>query len=174
MLALRFLRWKNGHIVLPYPRVLHKEVFPLQHHGIDALGYESTINGYFLYIIEVMASIDQNHPPTTVKDHLSQILDETLNIPASPRLLKDLQTVHDEATEQHKDILNGFITADMDCTISNGNSVIATPLLVKRFNEYDTKDWAPFLDKYNRSSRQPSASRSCSLLLSAMTPFREC
>jgi len=146
VLALRLLHWKKSSMTVPYPRVLHKEVFQLQHHGIDALGYELTTNGHLLYVIEVMASVDLDHPPTTVKDHYGQILDETLNVDRSPRLLRDLQTAHDESDDTHKDVLNGFITAVIDGTISNGVSVVATPLLVRRFNEHNANDWAPFVN----------------------------
>jgi len=146
ILALRLLQWKKGSVAIPYPRVLHKEVSQLQHHGIDAIGYELTTSGHLLYVIEVMASVDLNHPPTTVRDHLSQILDETLNVNRSPRLLRDLQIAHDESDDSHKDVLNGFITAVIDGTISNGISVVAAPLLVRRFNEHDANDWLPFVN----------------------------
>jgi hypothetical protein len=150
---------------------LHKESFPLQHHGIDALGYESTPEGYSLYVVEIMASVEHNHPPTTVKDHLTQILDSTLNVPRSPRLLQDLQTVHDEANDQHKDVLNGFITIVMDGTISSENSVVAVPLLVKRFNEHDPKDWNPFAGKTQAFEQAAIPSRILFLTLECHDSF---
>lgn len=147
VLALRLLQWKRSSIVLPYPRVLHKEVFTLQHHGVDALGYEPTTNGYVLYVIEIMASADLDHPPTTVSNHLRQLLDSTLNVEQSPRLLRDLQTVHDESADSHKDILNGFITVVLEGSFSDSGSVVAMPLLVRRFREHGAADWTPFINK---------------------------
>jgi len=147
VLALRLLQWKKSGVVLPHPRVLHKEVFQPQHHGIDAIGYEITTDGYILYVIEIMASVDLNHPPTTVRDHLDQIFDKTLNVDKSPRLLRDLRTIHDESDVSHKDVLNGFIIAVIDGSISNSNSIVAAPLLVRRFDEHNAADWVPFMNK---------------------------
>jgi len=171
IIALRMLRWRHGQIVLPYPRVLHKESFRLQHHGIDALGYESTSEGFILYIIEIMASVDSDHPPTTVRDHLTQLLDNTLNINRSPRLLQDLQTVHGESEDAHKDILNGFITAVIEGTISGSNSVIATPLLVRRFNEFHIDDWKPFMDSSHSFGTAAIPSQICFLTVECHDSF---
>ena len=147
VLALKVLRWKEQEIVLPYPRALHKESFKLQHHGIDALGYREDPEGYYtLYVIEVMASVENNHPPTTVKRHLNQILPETLNAPDSERLLQDLQTVHDESSDEHRSVLNGFIIATLDGALSSTDSVMATPVLIRRYGEFHENDWAPFLE----------------------------
>lgn len=145
VLALRVLKWKEQELVLPYPRVLHKESFQLQHHGIDALGYSEDSEGYTLYVIEVMASVENNHPPATVKQHLNQILPETLDAPVPERLLRDLQTVHDESSDEHKNILNGFMIATLDGTLSSTGSVMATPVLIRRHGEFHEDDWAPFL-----------------------------
>ena len=146
VLALKVLEWKEQELVLPYPRVLHKESFKLQHHGIDALGYREDPEGYYtLYVIEIMASVENNHPPVTVKRHLNQILPETLNAPDPERLLQDLQTVHDESSDEHRSILNGFIIATLDGALSSTDSVMATPILIRRHGEFHENDWTPFL-----------------------------
>jgi len=144
VLALRVLEWTEKELVLPCPRVLHKESFQLQHHGIDSLGYRKDSEGYTLYVIEVMASAENNHPPATVKQHLNQILPETLDAPNPERLLRDLQTIHDESSDEHRNVLNGFIIATIDGKLSSTDSVMATPVLVRRYGEFHEKDWGPF------------------------------
>lgn len=94
-----------------------------------------------------MASVEANHPPNTVKDHLKQILPDTLDAPEPERLLNDLRTVHDESSDEHKDILNGFIIATCDGSICYENSVIAAPVLIRRFDEFRLEDWKPFIEE---------------------------
>ncbi len=171
IIALKLLQTKNDNIVLPFPRVLHKETFTLQHHGIDALGYEVKANGYILYVIEIMASIDGNHPPTVVGEHLTQLLDRTLNVNKAPRLLKDLRTVHDESEATHKDILNGFITVIIEENITDDSSVVATPLLVRRFNEFNPSDWMPFKDKTSEFENAIIPSQICFLAVECHDSF---
>ena len=147
VLSLEALKWSESGLVLPYPRVLHKESYTLQHHGIDSLGYTEQNGEYTLYIIEVMASVDSNHPPQTVKDHLKQLLPDTINAPSLDRLLKDLQTVHDESKDdKDRNVLNGFIVAALNGSLSRNQAVIASPVLIRRFNEFDKNDWKPFID----------------------------
>jgi len=146
VLALEVLKWSESGIVLPYPRVLHKEFFSLQHHGIDSLGYIEQNGEFTLYVIEVMASVDSKHPPKTVKDHLNQILPDTINAASFDRLLKELQTIHDESKDdKDKNVLNGFIVATLNGSLSQNQAVIASPILIRRFNEFDESDWGPFI-----------------------------
>ena len=147
VLSLEVLKWSEAGFELPYPRVLHKESYPLQHHGIDSLGYTEQNGEYTLYIIEVMASVDSAHPPRTVKDHLKQILPDTINAPSLERLLKDLQTVHDEAKDdKDRTVLNGFIVAALNGSLSKNQAAIASPVLIRRINEFHENDWKPFID----------------------------
>jgi len=135
-------------IVFPCPRVLHPEMPHLQHHGIDILAYECDPNGrHTLFAVEVMASVDQRHPPSTVGDHLTQLLDNTLNETSADRLVRDLSTVHDEAqTDEDRAVLNGFIVAAVDGSLSDTQSVVAMPVLLRRYGEFDNGDWKPFRD----------------------------
>jgi hypothetical protein len=147
VLALQVLKWKEKDLIFPYPRVLHKESFRLQHHGIDAIGYKKNSDEYTLYVIEVMASVEDKHPPATVRDHLTQILPDTLDAAEPERLLNDLQTLHDESSDEHKDIINGFIIATYEGSFSSSASVVATPILIRRFDEFHRDDWVPFTQK---------------------------
>ncbi len=147
VLALQALKWKEKNLVTPYPRVLHKESPMLQHRGVDAMGYTKNGDKYTLFLIEVMASAENRHPPATVKDHLKQLLTDTLDAPEHVRLLNDLQTLHDESSDEHRDILNGFIIAACEGSLSSSDSVVAVPVLVRRFEEFDEKDWKPFIRK---------------------------
>lgn len=147
VLALQALKWKEKDLIFPYPRVLHKEAYRLQHHGIDAIGYKKNADEYTLYVIEVMASVEDRHPPATVKDHLIQILPDTLDAAEPERLLMDLQTLHDESSDEHKDILNGFIIATYEGSFSSSDSVVAAPVLIRRFDEFHKNDWKPFIQK---------------------------
>jgi hypothetical protein len=47
ILALQVLKWKEKDLIFPYPRVLHKESYRLQHHGIDAIGYKKSLMNLF-------------------------------------------------------------------------------------------------------------------------------
>lgn len=147
VLALEVLKWSESGLELPYPRVLHKESLPLQHHGIDSLGYTEQNGEYTLYVIEVMATVDTKHPPKTVKDHLKQILPNTLNAPSFNRLLNDLRTIHDESKDdKDRNVLNGFIIATLNGSLSHNQAVIASPVLIRRFNEFNENDWKPFIE----------------------------
>jgi len=133
-------------VKFPWLRVLHKERVPLQHHGIDMLGYILDTGGYILCVVEVMASVESAHPPSTVSQHKDQLLNDTLNQPGAMRLLEDLQTVHDEAAnDADKGILNGFVVALVTGKLVADRSVIALPVLVRRNSEFSTSDWNPFL-----------------------------
>jgi len=147
VLALQALKWKEKDLILPYPRVLHKESYRLQHHGIDAIGYKKNSDEYTLYVIEVMASVENRHPPATVKDHLKQMLPDTLDAAEPGRLLMDLQALHGESSDEHKDILNGFIIAILEESFSSSDSVMAAPVLIRRFDEFHKNDWKPFTQK---------------------------
>lgn len=154
VVALEVLKWSEQGLELPYPRVLHKESFSLQHHGIDSLGYTERNGEFTLYVIEVMASVDSSHPPQTVKDHLKQILPDTLNAPSPKRLLQDLQTIHDESREDtDKNVLNGFIVATLNGALEQNQAVMASPVLIRRFNEFDKNDWKPFSDNTTEFER---------------------
>ena len=159
VLAIRVLEQAVPDLVLPYPRVLHKESYPLQHHGIDLLGYRKENGEHLLYVIEVMASAQDAHPPQTVRDHRRQLLEETLNAPDAKRLLRDLQFVHDEADGTHRSVLNGFIIALLDTSGNNGHAVVAGAVLVVRTNCFDQKDWGPFSEhtKLFEQARIPSS-----------------
>jgi hypothetical protein len=144
VLASQALKWKEKELIFPYPRVLHKENYKLQHHGIDLIGYKKNSNEFILYIIEIMSSVENKHPPSTVTDHLKQILPNTLDADKPERLLNDLQTLHDESSDDHKDILNGFIIATLAGSFSS-DSVRAVPVLIRRFDEFHKNDWKPFI-----------------------------
>jgi hypothetical protein len=151
VLALEVLKWSETRLELPYPRVLHKESFRIQHHGIDSLGYVNFDGEYTLYVIEVMATVDAKHPPQTVKDHLEQILPNTLNEPSLKRLLYDLRTVHDESNNNRdRDVLSGFIIAALNGLLSQNQAVIASPVFIRRFNEFNEKDWKPFIESKSK------------------------
>jgi len=131
-------------IVIPYPRVLHKELKGNQHKGIDLLGYIDTQNGHILLIIEIMASVDDNYPASTVRDHLKQLLDDTLK-GDNERLIKELEYIHDEADAEYKDVINGFLVAIIGRQFNNKDDVLAVPVMVRPVNKWNNDDWKPFL-----------------------------
>jgi hypothetical protein len=112
-----------------------------------------------LYVIEVMASAENRHPPTTVRDHLTQILPDTLDAVKPDRLLTDLMTLHDESSDEHKDVINGFIIATYEESFSSSDSVIAAPVLIRRFDEFHKNDWKPFIQKTGSFERAKIPSR---------------
>lgn len=147
ILATRMLRAKRPGIRLPHPRVLHKEARGQQHKGIDLIGFEKDDGRYVLLVIEVMSSVDDDHPPTTVSEHYNQIID-TLNESPPLRLLGDLAYVHDECTaESDKSVINGLIAALFNGSRRNLGDTVAIPVLVRPKGLWDTEDWKPFLQK---------------------------
>ncbi len=159
LMALHSLRDQSPTLKFPYPRVLHKETFRNQHHGIDMLAYREQQGEFSLYIVEVMASTENAHPPKTVREHYKQLLPETLNQEGASRLLDDLRTIHAEAREEYdKDVLNGFITVVITGQLESQQAVVATPVLIRPAGLFDEQDWRPFVDeKHNfENARIPS------------------
>lgn len=147
LVALHSLRDQSPSLKFPYPRVLHKEVFRNQHHGIDLLAYREQEGNFSLYVVEVMASTEDAHPPKTVKDHYKQILPGTLDQEGASRLLDDLQTIHAEAREEHdKEVLNGFIIVVLTGQLADHKAVVATPVLIRPTGLFHEKEWKPFID----------------------------
>ncbi|MFH0775597.1 MAG: hypothetical protein V2A53_08950 [bacterium] len=147
LIALNSLLDQEHSLKFPYPRVLHKETFRNQHHGIDMLAYKEQQGNFSLYIVEVMASAENAHPPKTVKDHYRQILPETLDQERASRLLDDLRTIHAEAREEHdKEVLNGFIIVVLTGQLADHQAVVATPVLIRPRGLFDEKDWKPFAE----------------------------
>ena len=145
LIALRLLKNQRPHAVFPYPRVLHKEVPDLQHHGIDLIGFEETENGYNLLIVEVMASVSKAQPPSTVNQHFNQLLD-TLSPDFPKRLVDDLIFIHDESLDtETKDILNGFLTAIIEGKLNKKEGQIALAVLVRPCSLCSQNDWEPFI-----------------------------
>lgn len=158
LIALHSLR-NQSPLRFPYPRVLHKEVFRNQHHGIDMLAYREQEGKFSLYIVEVMASTESAHPPKTVRDHYNQLLPETLDQEGAKRLLDDLRTIHAESEEDHdKNVLNRFITVVLTGQIADHQAVVATPVLIRPRGLFHEEDWRPFVEgRHNfEKSRIPS------------------
>ncbi len=154
IIALQALEHQEPGLIFPYPRVLHKELGHVQHHGIDVLGYiRRDDSSCELVIVEVGASESSDHPPDTVADHREQLLDKTLNGRGHERLVRDLSAVHDECEEAaSRDVLNTFLVY-----INYGQLFIswAAPVLVRPFGLFDEKDWGPFrthTDDFERAS----------------------
>lgn len=145
ILSLRLIQDQHQDVVFPYPRVFHKELRGNQHHGIDLIGYFKTPDGHILLIVEVMASIESQHPASTVRDHLKQLLDNTLDSDDLGRLIDELEYLHDESGEEHKDIINGFLSAIINGQFNNKEDVWAVSVLVRPLNLWDKKDWRPFI-----------------------------
>jgi hypothetical protein len=121
---------------------LHKGSINSQHRGIDLLAYLEDEGNFSLYVIEVMASVENNHPPQTVRDHYNQLFSDTLNQDDFSRLLKELQTIHGEAADDHdKDVLNGFIAVLLAGKLNNNQDVVAVPGMRQR-------DGSPLSQKY--------------------------
>lgn len=144
IISMNLISSQLNDIIIPYPRVLHKEAKGNQHKGIDLIGYIETENGHILLIIEVMASVENNYPAATVKDHLKQLMDSTLK-DNNDRLIKELEYIHDEADNIYKDIINGFLVAIYGNELNNKNDVLAVPVMVRPTNKWNKNDWQPFL-----------------------------
>lgn len=161
IIALNFLRTQCPGLRFPYPRVLHKDSPDSQHRGIDLLAYLEDDGGNFsLYIIEVMASGENNHPPQTVRDHYNQLFSNTLNQDGFSRLLNELLTIHGEAADNHdKDVLNGFIAVLLTGELNNNQDVVAVPVLVRPVDLFHPNDWKPFFDNRREfeNARLPSS-----------------
>ncbi len=147
VLGIELLTEVEPDIVIPVPRVAHKESPPLQHHGIDVIGFRQiSAQDYALYVIEVMASEEDIHPPSTVRDHKKQLYEETLNQGSLERLRQDLGFVHAECEEKFKPVLNGFIALLIRDRSQLSQGAVATAVLVRPSGMFDRKDWSPFLD----------------------------
>jgi hypothetical protein len=145
LLALRVLDQEMPELRIPFPRVLHKEATGLQHHGVDLLGFVVDDGTRALAAIEVMASVQDAHPPQTVRDHLKQLLEETLSERPPSRLIKDIAYVHDECDDAHdKDVLNAFIVAISEDSLER--PVLAVAILVRPPDAFSEDDWGPFRD----------------------------
>lgn len=147
ILSMKLIENQHSDVVFPYPRVLHKELEGNQHKGIDLLGYVNGNSGYILVVVEVMASVQDKYPADTVRDHLKQILDQTLADEKSNRLLKELEYIHDEAENEHKDILNNFLFDIHHNLLNSKDRVWAIPILVRPKNKWRNGEWDPFISK---------------------------
>ncbi|MEA1960697.1 MAG: hypothetical protein U9N81_05355 [Bacillota bacterium] len=145
ILSLRLIKEQHENAVFPYPRIFHKELRGNQHKGIDLIGYIKTPAGHILLIMEVMASVESHHPAGTVRDHLKQLLDNTLDSNDLGRLINELEYIHDEAGEEHRNVINGFLTALLNGQINNKEDVWALPVLIRPINLWAKEDWLPFM-----------------------------
>lgn len=147
VIALELLTETEKDLIIPAARVYHKESDRAQHRGIDLLGYSGEGTGdYALFVIEVMASDENSHPPETVRAHRTQLLDETLNEESLERLRRDLGYAHSESEDKHKPILNGFIATLVRDRRQLAGGVTATAVLVRPSGLLSTLDWKPFQD----------------------------
>lgn len=147
LLALAVIAHRHREMRFPYPRVLHKELRDLQHHGIDFIGIRGAAPDQRLVLVEVMASVEAAHPPSTVRDHRVQLLDETLNAVPPKRLLDDVMTVHDECAEDgDKEFFNAVIAALVGDAADGVPAVSAVAVLVRPSGLSDRADWKPFFD----------------------------
>ena len=153
IVALRCLTEVEKELIIPQPRVLNKAMLSMQHPGIDAIGYRKKEEEYILYLIEVMASVDVEHPPSTVYGHNTQLLTDTLNKSYPERLLKDLLYAHDSSDNIHRQIFNSFIVAIVNHTLNRKENTKAVPILVRRRNEVTPQDWAPFYSRTGEYER---------------------
>lgn len=145
VLSIRLLKGEHPKVILPYPRVMHKPVVSAQHQGIDLLGYIEAGDRFVLVVAEVMASVEARNPPTTVRDHFWQLMDQTLDASfPSERLRQELDYLHDEAEDKHKGVLQGFLLALLDGSLGRGERVLAMPILVRRAKELNERDYRPF------------------------------
>lgn len=152
ILALRMLSEELPQLRLPVPRVLHKEAYGLQHHGVDLLGFTVDSGPQMLAAIEVMASVQDQHPPGTVRDHLKQLLEDTLKEDPPKRLVRDIAYVHDECREgADKDVLNAFIVAIREDALEH--PVLAIAVLVRPADALGEDDWRPFRDAVDEFDR---------------------
>lgn len=162
MLCVEFVKEFKRDLVMPFPRVFHKELSNNQHKGIDIIGYE-TVNGqHKLYIIEIMASVEAKSPPGTEKEHFTQLHKNTLNDKDKKRLMKELTYIHDESDQIHKDILNGFIVKLLQNDINDTELNQAVSMLVRPAGKNQNTDFDTFKKKAsNFSSAHVKATVSC-------------
>lgn len=144
IISMNLIGKEFSDITIPYPRVLHKEAVGNQHKGIDLIGYIETQAGHILLIIEVMASVEDKYPAATVRQHFTQLMDQTLKN-NNDRLIKELVYIHDEADDSFKDIINGFLVATYTKEFNNKEDVLAVPVMVRPINKWHNNDWKPFL-----------------------------
>ncbi len=147
IISMKLVKQLRPNSVFPYPRVLHKERPGIQHHGIDILGYEEGPDGFTLLIVEVMASVQNSTPPSTVREHYEQLFD-TLNPTSPDRLIEDLAYIHDECSDDNdKNILNGFLIAAEMGQLRDRDGQVAIPILIRPVGLWAQGDWSPFFNK---------------------------
>lgn len=174
IIALHCLCKQCPGLRFPYPRVLHKEVIDGQHRGIDLLAYLENEGCFSLYVIEVMASAQNNHPPQTVRDHYVQLLTDTLNQEDSTRLLKELRILHSETSDNYdKNVLNGFIVLLLSGDFNFPQGVVAVPVLVRPFGLFHVDDWKPFLEKRQEFEDALISSRVWFIAVELLVTFQE-
>jgi hypothetical protein len=146
VLAVLFLDENLPQLVLPWPRVFHKPLPHAGHTGIDLLGYSKSgsASPHSLYVIEVMATNSQSHPPGVVHDHKRQLLDETLADPECMRLLHELTSLHAESDDVHRDVLDEMIIDIELRQLGKKRDVFAVPILVSPTGVFEPRDWSPF------------------------------
>jgi hypothetical protein len=145
VVGLELLSETEPSLTIPVVRTYHKEWTGAQHRGIDLLAFSSDGSGeYSLFIIEVMASDEDRHPPTTVGSHRHQLLDETLNEASLERLRKDLSYVHAESEDKYKPIWNGFIATLIKDREQLAAAVVAAPILIRPGGLLALSDSRPF------------------------------
>lgn len=151
IIAVRLLKSERADIELPHPRVMHKETGPgrpLQHHGIDAVGFVLSDDDVRLVVVEVMASVQRRHPPSTVTAHRRQLLDDTLKEQPPLRLLEELEWLHRECkSEDEAEIIhaiNSLLMAVADDSLSSNAVVEAVPVLLRPEGLADERDMEPF------------------------------
>lgn len=145
VLVVRFFGESRPHVVLPRPRVFHKELPHLQHHGLDLVGYVPDGSAVpDLFLIEVMATVSGNHPPDVVAQKRDQLLRDTLDEQKHVRLMREFAWLHAESGETARDALNLLILELQAGRLGKSSRVFATPVLVSQAEKFDISDWTPF------------------------------
>lgn len=119
-----------------------------------------------------MASVDDNYPASTVRDHLKQLLDDTLK-GDNERLIKELEYIHDEADAEYKDVINGFLVAIIGRQFNNKDDVLAVPVMVRPVNKWNNDDWKPFLTNTEEFEKASIPSTVCYYAIECDCSFSE-
>ena len=154
VLAVLLLKEKHPEVTLPRPRVFHKQLPHMQHHGIDLVGY--TMGGGLppsLLVVEVMATDSDSHPPDVVREKRRQLLGETLGDPTTVRLMRELAWLHAESRNGDRDVINRLIIELQLHSLGTATKVLAVPVLVSQSSRFKTSDWGPFLDSLQEFER---------------------
>ncbi len=99
---------------------------------------------------------------------------DTLNQDDCSRLLKELQTIHGEASDDHdKDVINGFIAVLLAGKLNTNQDVVAVPVLVRPADFFHPDDWKPFFDNRQKFENARTPSKLWFMALKLLTIFPE-